>query len=181
MIVRFWAWSLLNILLLRSGQEIWLYRLADKRHMGFSRVDRNRLADRKKNNLVPRFSLLLVSISLRSVGTGRNEPWERGWKKNAGLLLWLRRYWPPRIETYDYTNHSWFINCPRGDTREWKTSNTENNFFSFFPVWADIFTRPKFPIWPLQKIPEHTITLFVYHLNILHKHCFQFLLGVKWP
>ena len=31
--------------------------------------------------------------------------------------------------------------------------------------------------WPLQKIPEHTIMLFVYHPNILHKHFLQFLLG----
>ena len=30
------------------------------------------------NNLVPRFSLLPVSLS-RSVRTGRREPWERGW------------------------------------------------------------------------------------------------------
>ena len=33
--------------------------------------------------------------------------------------------------------------------------------------------------WPLQKIPWHTIMLFVCHPNILHEHCFQFLLGVK--
>ena len=33
--------------------------------------------------------------------------------------------------------------------------------------------------WPLQKIPQHTIMLFVCHPKILHKHCFQFLLGVK--
>ena len=33
--------------------------------------------------------------------------------------------------------------------------------------------------WPLQKIPWHTIMLFVCHPKILHKHCLQFLLGVK--
>ena len=26
-------------------------------------------------------------------------------------------------------------------------------------------------------MPEHTIMLFVCHPNILHRHCFQFLLG----
>ena len=31
----------------------------------------------------------------------------------------------------------------------------------------------------LQKVPKHTIMLFVCNPNILHKHCFQFLLGVK--
>ena len=31
----------------------------------------------------------------------------------------------------------------------------------------------------LQKIPYHTIMLFVCHPTILHKHCLQFLLGVK--
>ena len=25
--------------------------------------------------------------------------------------------------------------------------------------------------WPLQKIPQHTIILFVWHPKILHKHC----------
>ena len=34
-------------------------------------------------------------------------------------------------------------------------------------------------ICPLQKIPLHTIMLFVCHPDILHKHCLQFLLGVK--
>ena len=33
--------------------------------------------------------------------------------------------------------------------------------------------------WPLQKIPENTIMLFVCHPTILLKHCLQFLLGVK--
>ena len=33
--------------------------------------------------------------------------------------------------------------------------------------------------WPLQKILQHTIMFFVCHPKILHKHCFQFLLGVK--
>ena len=33
--------------------------------------------------------------------------------------------------------------------------------------------------WPLQKIPQHTTMLIVCHPKILHKHCFQFLLGVK--
>ena len=33
--------------------------------------------------------------------------------------------------------------------------------------------------WPLQKIPLHTIMLFVCHPDILHEHCLQFLLGVK--
>ena len=32
---------------------------------------------------------------------------------------------------------------------------------------------------PWQKIPLHTIMLFVSHPDILHKHCLQFLLGVK--
>ena len=32
---------------------------------------------------------------------------------------------------------------------------------------------------PLQKIPSHTIILFVCHPKILHKHCLQFLLGVE--
>ena len=32
---------------------------------------------------------------------------------------------------------------------------------------------------PLQKIPLHTIMLFVCHPKILHKHRLQFLLGVK--
>ena len=31
----------------------------------------------------------------------------------------------------------------------------------------------------LQKVPKHTIVLFVCNPNILHKHCLQFLLGVK--
>ena len=31
--------------------------------------------------------------------------------------------------------------------------------------------------WPLQKIPQHTIILFVCHPKNLNKHCFQFLLG----
>ena len=31
----------------------------------------------------------------------------------------------------------------------------------------------------LQKVPKHTIMLFVCNPNILHKHCLQFLLGVK--
>ena len=31
--------------------------------------------------------------------------------------------------------------------------------------------------WPLQKIPQHTIMLFVCHPKNLNKHCFQFLLG----
>ena len=52
---------------------------------------------------------------------------------------------------------------------------------------ATNFSRPKLvtvnPVmcvnWPLQKIPEHTIMLFVCHPKILHKRCFQFLLGVK--
>ena len=30
-----------------------------------------------------------------------------------------------------------------------------------------------------EEIPQHTIMLFVCHPKILHKHCFQFLLGVK--
>ena len=33
--------------------------------------------------------------------------------------------------------------------------------------------------WPLQKIPWHTIMLFVCHPKILHKYCLQFLLRVK--
>ena len=33
--------------------------------------------------------------------------------------------------------------------------------------------------WPLLKKPKHTIILFVSHSKILHKHCLQFLLGVK--
>ena len=32
--------------------------------------------------------------------------------------------------------------------------------------------------WPLQKIPQHTIMRFVCHPKILHKHCFEFLLGL---
>ena len=31
----------------------------------------------------------------------------------------------------------------------------------------------------LQKVPKHTTMLFVCNPNILHKHCLQFLLGVK--
>ena len=33
--------------------------------------------------------------------------------------------------------------------------------------------------WPLLKKAKHTIILFVSHSKILHKHCLQFLLGVK--
>ena len=31
--------------------------------------------------------------------------------------------------------------------------------------------------WPLRKIPQHTIMLFVCHPKSLHKHCFQFHWG----
>ena len=33
--------------------------------------------------------------------------------------------------------------------------------------------------WPLQKMPWHTVVLFVGHFKILHKHCLHFLSGVK--
>ena len=33
--------------------------------------------------------------------------------------------------------------------------------------------------WPRQKIPLHTIMLFVCHPKILHKHCLQFPFGFK--
>ena len=65
--------------------------------MGFSHVDRNRLADKKKKNLVPRFSLLLVSNSLGSVGTGRSELWERGWKKKS--QCWIITVAPTLLTT----------------------------------------------------------------------------------
>ena len=56
-------------------------------------------------------------------------------------------------------------------------------FFRFFLFYASegilfffVLSRHIFN-WPLQKIPQHTIMLFVCHPKILHKHCFQFLLG----
>ena len=54
---------LIKYMLLRSGQEIWLYRLADKRHMGFSHVDRNRLAEKKKKPRSQVLSLARLDLS----------------------------------------------------------------------------------------------------------------------
>ena len=44
-----------------------------------------------------------------------------------------------------------------------------------WPSWRHVQTSN----WPLQKIPYHTIMLFVCNPKISHKHCLQFLLGVK--
>ena len=52
--------------------------------------------------------------------------------------------------------------------------------------WAQIFrddwnchALSIFRVFILLTTPENTITLFVCHLKILHKHCLQFLLGVE--
>ena len=42
-------------------------------------------------------------------------------------------------------------------------------------LWSNVKNKLN---WPLQiEIPKHTITVFVCYPKILHKHCFQFLLG----
>ena len=61
----------------------------------------------------------------------------------------------------------WLMLSDPHPTRKWKLT---------FPVQISHILTRQTSNWALQKIPQHTIMLFVCHPKILHNHCFQFLL-----
>ena len=59
----------------------------------------------------------------------------------------------------------------REDWLEFPNALRSLHNISCFPPLRPVMNK----YWPPQRILEHTITLFVCHPKILHKHCFQFL------
>jgi len=132
--------------------------------------------NRTNASLVPRFSLLPVSLS-RSVGTGRREPWEKGWANasssiNTDAVFLVRTVEPlSREEKFDLLQ-LWCLSKIKSNTvtaLTWRASKvlpkkqrtlSQDYVLLIFNNYSTILSEPAIVLvyihtkWPLQNKKE---------------------------